>query len=93
MDLLEDFMKEKHGHLSMVAANKHIDQQVGQEMEKTIASLNSFVNKVQMSQQLNEKEAMQLGKSARKGGASSMFDTNRRSMATQMSSTVSDVHS
>ena len=46
MDLLEDFMKEKQGHLSMVAANKHIDQQVGQEMEKTIASLNSFVNKV-----------------------------------------------
>jgi predicted RNA-binding protein len=86
VELMEAYMKLNSKHLSMVAATQHIDQEVGREMEKTIGALNMFVSKVQMQSQMIERDALEKQKDMRKGGASSMFDTNRKSMATTLSS-------
>jgi len=68
----------------MAAGHKLIEQQVWQELGKTITSLNDYVSKVQLQSQLLEKEEKSKQQKARRGYE--LFDTNRKSIATQISS-------
>ena len=47
--LLDNYIQQRNPNISIKMANQHIDKVVGDEMSKTIATLNDFVSKIQMA--------------------------------------------
>ena len=79
-EMFRDYVRSKSTTISVNVANSHIEKAVGEEMTKTIASLNDFVNKVNLSSKINESKPAK--KDQNKATQGSFFDTNRKSMAT-----------
>ena len=47
--LLEQYLKDKN-HISITLAHQKIDKAIGEEMKKTIYTLNEYVEKVELAQ-------------------------------------------
>lgn len=78
--LLDGLLQDRKESVSVGLAQKQIDRAVGDEMKKTIATLNEFVNAVSLSSKIVEQKT-----SKRRSPAQALFQEGRKSETTHLS--------